>query len=147
MSKFINISLPKDQEFKFKRWLTSVANKNDRDLGTLITGAGLKMQRLAIMFAPVDMGFLRTSIRPKFAPDRKSVEVYANKKYAPYQEFGTRPSAIIPKDSLEFGIDPRQWLVGNPKRLTNVRPNPFMLPAGRLTKQEMFIKLHQMGFK
>ena len=147
MSKGINISLPQDQLIKFNTWTKAVSNENDRQVGTLVTGAILKLQARAIMFAPVDHGFLRSAIRPSFANNRKSGTVYANKIYAPFQEFGTRPRAIIPNDAMDYGINPKEWMVSNPKRLTNVRPNPFLLPAARLTSKEFFMKLKQMGFK
>jgi hypothetical protein len=146
MSKFINISLPQSQIAKFKRWAETVKDQNDADIGRIITAVAIDIQRWAIMFSPVKRGFLRSSIRPKFAPDRKTAWVFANKIYAPYQEFGTRDRQIIPSDAGNYGINPRQWMVESLKKRTNVRPNPFMLPASRLGAKKLYERLNKLGF-
>jgi hypothetical protein len=131
---------------RFASWINELKGDNEAECKKLIQQTLYTARRRAVSFAPVDKGFLRQRINVSINSDGMGGAVWSSVKYAPYQEFGTRPRAIIPSDAGDYGIDPTEWKVPNPKRLTNVRPSPYILPAMRLGNREMILKLKAMGF-
>ena len=149
MPNILRITMPGREREKFKKWTSDLWRINDIERARIMHSVILNMDRRAKMFAPVDKGLLRSSIRPKLEIRDSNVigSVYVTRKYAPYQEFGTRTRHYIPNDANDYGMNPADYFVANPKKLTNVRPNPFLLPAARLAKKELTEKIKAMGFK
>lgn len=121
----------------------------DRDARTMIYKALVDIERKAIMFAPVDYGLLRSSIRRKLNQGSLSGLVMANKLYAPYVEFGTGSRVNVPGDVFKYGITQEylQSIRGKGIRKVNNRSQPYLFPATRLAVSEMEARLIKMGFK
>ena len=149
--KSVTMTITKAEQAKFNKWVDKLSHDNNKACRTLIVGATLKTARLAMTFAPVNFGFLRSSIRPKFTKGSMEGEVYVTKNYAPYQEFGTGNkvftqygmSYVPDKDVKEYASQFR----GSGKRNHNMASQPFLFPAFRLVVREMIEKLKQMGYK
>ena len=83
-----------------------------------------KIQKNAKMFAPVDTGHLRNSIKTKseITQDGASAKVFTNTEYAPYVEFGTgergRESDIDRTEGVSYKAD---W--------KGQTAQPYMTPA------------------
>jgi hypothetical protein len=128
---------------KFKRWTEKLSEENTVECRKLIVATALNVERRAKMFAPVDKGFLRGSIRPRFSKGEMSAVVYANRNYAPYVEFGTGTGVVAPDDVKEYAME----FKGEGKRKVNSRAQPFLFPALRISVKEMYQKLENMGFE
>ena len=80
---------------------------------------------------PVDKGKLKQSVY--MAKKGNTAEVGYNKKYAPYQEFGTG-RYIDTKDAKALGFSAseiKQLFKGEGKRQVNIQPQPFFFPSVR----------------
>lgn len=80
---------------------------------------------------PVDKGKLKQSVY--MAKKGNTAEVGYNKKYAPYQEFGTG-RYIDTKDAKALGFSDseiKQLFKGEGKRQVNIQPQPFFFPSVR----------------
>lgn len=141
--KFVHIEMPESEQDKFKRWTEKLSKENDAEVNKLLVSTALTIERRAKMFAPVDMGLLRSSIRTNFKKDAKEVTVYVNRKYAPYPEFGTGNKVVIPDDVKDYAMT----FKGKGKRKVNLRAQPYFFPAVRLGYKEMMMKLNQLGFQ
>ena len=64
------------------------AGLSDRQIDASLRRAGFDAESRAKQSAPIDTGFLRSSIRTE--PGRGEVTVGASAEYAPYVEMGTR---------------------------------------------------------
>ena len=150
MSKGVNITFPESELIKFKLWTKSLSEENQRQCQTLIRGAAFKIVSRAMMFAPVDKGFLKGSIGTNANQGRLSAEVWAggqgkgiNVRYAPYVEFGTGSMVRVASDVSDYASE----FKGKGLRKVNLHARPYFFPAVRLTSAEFMIKLKQMGFK
>lgn len=150
MSKGVNITLPESELIKFKLWTKSLTEENQRQCETLIRGTAFSIVRRAMMFAPVDKGFLKGSIGTNATGGRLSAEVWAggqgkgvNVRYAPYVEFGTGTLVRVASDLSEYASQFR----GKGIRKVNLRARPYFFPAVRLSSEEFRMKLKQMGFQ
>ena len=80
---------------------------------------------------PVDKGKLKQSVY--MAKKGNTAEVGYNKKYAPYQEFGTG-RYIDTKDAKALGFSDseiKQLFKGEGKRQVNIQPQPYFFPSVR----------------
>ena len=80
---------------------------------------------------PVDKGKLKQSVY--MAKKGNTAEVGYNKKYAPYQEFGTG-RYIDTKDAKALGFSDSEiktLFKGEGKRQVNIQPQPFFFPSVR----------------
>ena len=80
---------------------------------------------------PVDKGKLKQSVY--MAKKGNTAEVGYNKKYAPYQEFGTG-RYIDTKDAKALGFSDseiKMLFKGEGKRQVNIQPQPFFFPSVR----------------
>lgn len=80
---------------------------------------------------PVDKGKLKQSVY--MAKKGNTAEVGYNKKYAPYQEFGTGRYIDI-KDAKALGFSAseiKQLFKGKGIRQVNIQPQPFFFPSVR----------------
>jgi len=80
---------------------------------------------------PVDKGKLKQSVY--MAKKGNTAEVGYNKKYAPYQEFGTG-GLVDTKHARELGFSDSEIKVlfkGVGKRQVNIQPQPFFFPSVR----------------
>jgi len=80
---------------------------------------------------PVDKGKLKQSVY--MAKKGNTAEVGYNKKYAPYQEFGTG-GLVDTKHARELGFSDSEIKVlfkGEGKRQVNIQPQPFFFPSVR----------------
>lgn len=141
MSGFVNISFPASEQAKFKRWTNSLSAKNTSKLQSLIAQTTCNIARRAKMFAPVNFGFLRSSIMK--INNKLSGSVYVNASYAPYKEFGTGNMVVAPSDVRDYAMT----FKGKGIRKVNQRAQPYLFPAVRLSIKEMHEKLRIMGFK
>lgn len=80
---------------------------------------------------PVDKGKLKQSVY--MAKKGNTAEVGYNKKYAPYQEFGTG-RYIDTKDAKALGFSDseiKMLFKGEGKRQVNLQPQPYFFPSVR----------------
>jgi len=80
---------------------------------------------------PVDKGKLKQSVY--MSKKGNTAEVGYNKKYAPYQEFGTG-RYIDTKEAKALGFSDseiKQLFKGEGKRQVNIQPQPFFFPSVR----------------
>lgn len=80
---------------------------------------------------PVDKGKLKQSVY--MAKKGNTAEVGYNKKYAPYQEFGTG-RYIDTKDAQALGFSTseiKMLFKGEGKRQVNIQPQPYFFPSVR----------------
>lgn len=80
---------------------------------------------------PVDKGKLKQSVY--MAKKGNTAEVGYNKKYAPYQEFGTG-RYIDTKDAKALGFSAseiKMLFKGEGKRQVNLQPQPYFFPSVR----------------
>lgn len=75
--------------------------------------------------APVDLGYLKNSIRnyPRHGGLDIAVEVGA--KYSPYVEFGTGTEVIVPDEIKDYAYQ----FKGKGDKLINIPARPFFFPA------------------
>lgn len=142
MSK-TGIYIPESEQAKFNRWVNKLNNKVSVDSRRLIVSTALDIQRWAMMFAPVKVGLLRSSIRTKFTKGQTGASIYTVRRYAPYVEFGTGTKVVAPADVRDYALT----FKGRGIRKINQRAQPYLFPAWRLGVKEMTEKLKRMGFK
>ena len=154
MSKFVNIELPQMEKLKFQRWIKGLSEDTRKDCERLIYKTAYDIERKAKMFAPVNYGFLRTSISTHLDQNRMGAIIEAGGqskrgmwvKYAPYVEFGTGTKVQVVDDPQGLKVYALQFK-GAGKRKVNNRAQPYFFPAFRIATREMLIRLNQMGFK
>lgn len=124
--------------------------ENKRQCQYLIYKTSQDIVRRAKMFAPVNFGFLRSSIGRNLTANKLGAEIAAggmgkgvNVKYAPYPEFGTGTKVVVPSDLKDYAIQ----FKGKGIRKVNQRAQPYFFPAVRISINEMTARLRQMGFK
>jgi len=144
------IILPQSELLKFKAWTSRLSAENTSQCQRIILGTCTNIVRKAMRLAPVNFGFLRASIGTNATGAGMSAEVWAggagkgvNVKYAPYVEFGTGSKVYVPKELTDYAIQFR----GRGVRKVNNSHQPYFFPSVNLSVKEMYIKLHQMGFK
>jgi len=142
------VIIPPSEIERFKAFTRGVSEQNRQECDQLIKHTAMTTQRRAMMFAPVNYGFLRRSVGYKI-DGMMSALIWAggagsgiNVKYAPYVEFGTGTRVNVPGDVKEYAIQYK----GAGLRKVNNRAQPYFFPALRLSTKEMFAKLRQMGF-
>ena len=142
------VIIPPSEIERFKAFTRGVSEKNRQECDALIKHTAMTTQRRAMMFAPVNFGFLRRSVGYKI-DGMMSALIWAggagsgiNVKYAPYVEFGTGTRVSVPGDVKDYAIQ----FKGAGLRKVNNRAQPYFFPALRLSTKEMFAKLRQMGF-
>ena len=142
------VIIPPSEIERFKAFTRGVSEKNRQECDQLIKHTAMTTQRRAMMFAPVNFGFLRRSVGYKI-DGMMSAMIWAggagsgiNVKYAPYVEFGTGTRVSVPGDVKDYAIQYK----GAGIRKVNNRAQPYFFPALRLSTKEMFAKLRQMGF-
>ena len=142
------VIIPPSEIERFKAFTRGVSEQNRQECDQLIKQTAMTTQRRAMMFAPVNYGFLRRSVGYKI-DGAMSALIWAggagsgiNVKYAPYVEFGTGTRVSVPGDVKEYAIQYK----GAGIRKVNNRAQPYFFPALRLSTKEMFAKLKQMGF-
>jgi hypothetical protein len=139
----MKLILPESEKAKFERWTEKLSHENTAECRKVLVATTLSLVRKAMMFAPVDMGLLRSSIRPKFEQGGMSTSVYTVRRYAPYVEFGTGKGVVAPDDVREYAMT----FKGRGVRKVNQRAQPYLFPAWRLAQKELMEKLKQMGFE
>ena len=142
------VIIPPSEIERFKAFTRGVSEQNRQECDQLIKHTAMTTQRRAMMFAPVNFGFLRRSVGYKI-DGMMSALIWAggagsgiNVKYAPYVEFGTGTRVSVPGDVKDYAIQ----FKGAGLRKVNNRAQPYFFPALRLSTKEMFAKLRQMGF-
>lgn len=138
--------IPESEQAKFNRWVNKLSDKNSIESQRLVVSTALNIQRWAMMFAPVDFGLLRSSIRTKFIKGQSGASIYTVRKYAPYVEFGTGKYASSFVNTLESDLKKYASNFKGVKKVTGSRAQPYLFPAWRLGVKEMKEKLKRMGF-
>jgi len=90
---------------------------------------------------PVDKGKLKQSVY--MAKKGNTAEVGYNKKYAPYQEFGTG-RFINTKDAKALGFSDseiKMLFKGEGKRQVNIQPQPYFFPSVREALKALMFRL------
>lgn len=75
--------------------------------------------------APVDLGYLKNSIRAYPTRGGLNMSVVVGAKYAPYVEFGTGTGVVVPDEVKEYAYQ----FKGKGERLINIPARPFFFPA------------------
>lgn len=162
MSAGINITFPKSEQDKFRKWVNSQTRETQTKCKELIERRTKDLHRRVVNSA----NFLHTTIKKKgkYVPkskysygnlkgtismsvsgDRLSGGVFVHAEYAPYMEFGTGRFAHI-------GIMPgyesyaRQFK-GRGIRDVNVYPKMYFFPHFERSKKLIIQDLNKMGFK
>lgn len=102
-----------------------------QELSTEIGKTAADILRRSIKRVPVDKGKLKQSAYT--AKKGNTAEVGYNKKYAPYQEFGTG-RYIDTKDAKALGFSAseiKQLFKGKGIREVNIQPQPYFFPSVR----------------
>jgi len=135
---------------KFNEWTKTITRENKNECGNLLVRHSMNIARRAMMFAPVNYGFLRASIGRSYERGSLQATISAggqgrgvNVNYAPYVEFGTGNRVVVPDDVKDYAIQ----FKGAGIRKVNNRAQPYFFPAVRLGFKEMMIELNKMGFK
>lgn len=98
-----------------------------------------KIVEIAKSRVVVDTGQLKGSIRNERT--NGGYEVFANKKYAPYIEFGTGGNVKL-DDAVELGIPPQTiYNAFKGKREGNMQPQPFFYSSARMAYDMLLTKL------
>ena len=147
----VYMSISAEEQRKFDNWINTQTKEVEDNVSRLVIKTSYDIVRKAQMFAPVNFGFLKNSIKPTKNNKRFSASIVAGGKsnqgamvrYAPYVEFGTGSKVIVPTDVMNYA----QQFRGAGKRKVNNRAKPYFFPAVRLGKAEMITRLNQMGFK
>jgi len=143
MSEMMSLKLPESEKAEFRKWTSSLKSENMTQCKVIVRQAIMNTARRAKMFAPVDTGFLRSSIRPQISFNELGGSVYTQREYAPYQEFGTGSKVVAPQDVAEYAMT----FKGRGIRKVNQRAQPYLFPAWRLAINELMEKLKAMGFE
>lgn len=137
----MSIKMSEAEKARFQGWLNSLGEDNSKECRAAIVNAVLKTERRAKNFAPVDKGFLKSSIHSQV--EDMGGSVYTFRHYAPYKEFGTGDQVVAPADVKDYAMT----FKGKGLRKVNQRAQPYLFPALRLSVKELELKLDNMGFK
>jgi HK97 gp10 family phage protein len=102
-----------------------------QELSSEVGKTAADILRRSIKRVPVDKGKLKQSAYT--AKKGNTAEVGYNKKYAPYQEFGTG-RYIDTKDAKALGFSDseiKMLFKGEGKRQVNIQPQPYFFPSVR----------------
>jgi hypothetical protein len=148
MSKpMVTLTLPASEIAKFHRWVETQSAET-KDNCKRVVGKTIRfIDRMAKQAVPVKHDFLRTSIHPFINSDGLGGMVYAGRKYAPYQEWGTGNKVNVPTFVKEmFDVDSMEWK-GAGKRQVNIKPHPYLFENARIGYNIMITELKAYGFK
>jgi hypothetical protein len=147
MSKpIMTMSIPAVELEKFRRWVELQKVEIRKEGKTIIHGVMGEIERKAKMNAPVDKGFLRSSIHQYVNKDGLGGMVYTGRHYAPYMEWGTGSKVKVPSFVKEmFGVDSMEWK-GRGIRKVNIPPHPYLFHAARIGYIDMINRLKKLGF-
>ena len=138
----VGMKINKSDYQKLQRKLANLKAFDRRGLGTEIAKTGAEIARLAVRAAPKDTGALQQSI--SFSGKGKQVVVVADKKYAPYVEFGTGGKVKL-DDMLELGI-PSSYAMqfkGKGIREVNLPARPFFFSSARIGFKNLYDRVNR----
>ncbi|RZJ86314.1 MAG: HK97 gp10 family phage protein [Chryseobacterium sp.] len=90
--------------------------------------------------APVDLGYLKNSIRNFPRQGGFNYEVNVGARYSPFVEFGTGTEVDVPEEIKDYAY---QFKGGN-KRQINIPARPFFFPAYFKHRDELIENLKDM---
>ena len=143
MSDFITLKLPDSEKAAFSEWIYSQKSETVADVRKLVKKTLEDISRRTKQFAPVDHGYLRSSVRVVNSHNELGGSVFVGRHYSPYVEFGTGTKVVAPADVSEYAMT----FKGRGVRKVNLRAQPYFFPAVRISQKEMMARLEQMGFK
>lgn len=111
----------------------------EKEVDLEIQASGKKVELEASKRVRVDDGFLKSSISSYKAGNLR-VEIVAQKKYAPYVEFGTGGLVDIPKGMESYAAQ----FKGKGIRKVNLPARPFMFPALMTEKPLMIERIKKL---
>lgn len=129
--KNVDIKIDPGDLTRLNNKISLLRKEAPRKLSTNIAHAVKFMENDAVANAPRDNGDLIRSIGSEVVG--MTAQVFANVKYAPYQEFGTG-SLVDSSDAEALGIPKatiKRLYKGKGKRKINIPPQPFFFPAVR----------------
>jgi hypothetical protein len=145
--KVVTIELPQSELAKFRQWSLRQNKELTQECRKIIAGTIGRIERMAKTNAPVNFGYLRSSIHKLISYDELGGAVYTGRKYAPYQEWGTGSRVNVPSFVKEmFGVDSMDWK-GKGLRKVNTKPHPYLFHAARIGYMDMISRLKKLGFK
>jgi HK97 gp10 family phage protein len=93
----------------------------------IVQGTALDVERHAKERTPVDLGRLRSSIRPRYRKGGLEADVFTNVEYAAFVEFGTgvrgAASGVTPADGYDYGPS------------AGMKAQPYMFPAAERNRR------------
>ncbi len=147
----MKLVMPESEKADFRRWVYKQKAENVAECRKLIDGTLQNIVRWAMTAAPVDKGFLRSSIRSVRSHDELGGSIYTQRNYAAYQEFGTGKYALKNYHQYNRALvgleDYAMTFKGKGIRKVNMYPHPYLFPAYALGVKQMMLKLKQMGFE
>ena len=145
MSNTFTISLPLSEQAKFKTWVKKQSWETKTKVQSIVFDAVMKEHLLSVRQAPVNYGRLRGSLNMVFSRNLNTPGgmVYANARYAPYQEFGTGKRVRIYPGYSSYAAQFR----GRGIRQVNIKPHPYFINSFELSKRWMIKELNKLGFK
>ena len=123
---------------QWDNYIKRVRDKVDKDLEMLVRQTTTNISSKAKMFAPVDTGRLKTSIRSRY--EKKDGEVKAEADYGAYVEFGTGSGFKAPAELIKYARDFR----GKRIRKVNNRAQPFLYPGFFIERAKFYEKLKNL---
>ena len=138
----VGMKINKSDYQKLQRKLANLKAFDRRGLGTEMGRTGAEISRLAKRSAPKDTGALQQSI--SWSGKGKQVVVVADKKYAPYVEFGTGGMVKL-DDMLELGI-PSSYAMqfkGKGIREVNLSAQPFFFSSARIGFRNLYDRVNR----
>ncbi len=127
----VNVKIDPGDLTRLSTKIKHLKSKAPRELSKNIAHAAKFIENDAVKNAPKDKGDLRKSIGSEVVG--KSAEIFANVKYAAYQEFGTG-KLVDASEAESLGISKatiKRLYKGQGKRKINIPPQPFFFPAVR----------------
>jgi hypothetical protein len=148
MSKqMVTVTMPTSEMAKFDRWIDSQKQETKEQCQVIIEGTIRHIENKAKGDAPVNHGYLRSSIHSQIFQGGLGGSVYTARKYGPYKEWGTGKRVNVPTFVKEmFGVDSMEWK-GAGIREVNLKPHPYLFENARVGYNEMINKLKAQGFK
>lgn len=143
MFKGVNISIPANEQARFKAWTRSLSKENTVKCKNIIRATTENINRRAKTFAPAVNDHLSNSIRPAYSSDGLSSSVEVGVDYGAYVEFGTGIGVRVAGDVSSYAMT----FKGRGIRNVNNIARPYLFPAVRLSVKEMQYELNKMGFK
>ena len=129
--KNVDIKIDPGDLTRLNNKISVLRKEAPKKLSTNIAHSVKFMENDAVKNAPRDNGDLIRSIGSEVVG--MTAEVFANVKYAPYQEFGTG-SLVDVSEAESLGIPGatiKRLYKGKGKRKINIPPQPFFFPAVR----------------